>query len=160
MDICPTGYTTIKTTYTAPAWSGKAKPEVPYGWTTTVTVGKNCAPYPTTVTLTKPMATYPVSRSTPAAPEKYVSSAPVKPVAVSSASYMPLPYVSVVNGSAIAYPSYTSSVNVKPAVTSKYAAAGTGTPAYTAPYSKFTGAGGKESVSVVALFGALIFAIL
>lgn len=208
MDICPTGYTTISTTYTAPAWSGMAKPEVPYGWTTTVTVCDNCAAYPTTVTITKPMAypaypteaypagpmttatiyttkihtvtvqkgpsaysyvsievypvyttTYPGSKSMPVAPEKYassmpagpekyvsfmpaapvkysssmpavekyVSSMPVKPVApgLSSVPYAAVPYVSVVNATAMARPSYasTASVNVKPAVTSKYAAA-------------------------------------
>jgi hypothetical protein len=49
---------------------------------------------------------------------------------------------------------------VKPVGTSKYGAAGTGTPANAAPYAKFTGAGAKESVSVVALFSALLFAIV
>lgn len=61
----------------------------------------------------------------------------------------------------MAKPSYasTASVNVKLAVTSKYTAGGTETPASTAPYTRFTGAGGKESVSVIALFGALLFTI-
>ena len=194
MDVCPTGYTTISTTYTAPAWSGMAKPDVPYGWTTTVTVCNNCAAYPTTVTLTKPMTTYPAAApmttatiyatkihtvtlqksssystevypvytttypvnkdvSTPVAPVKYVSSMPAAPVVYSSVPYASVPYVSVVNATAIVKP-YTSSANAKPVY-----AAGTGTPASAAPYAKYTGAGGKESVSVIALFGALLFAL-
>jgi hypothetical protein len=176
-----------------------AKPSIPYGWTTTVTVCDNCAAYPTTITLTKPittylaasapmttatiyatkintitvqgstsystqiypvsMTTYSINKSTPAAPVKYVSSIPVAPVIYSSVPYASVPYasvpyVSVVNATAVVKPN-TSSANAKPVY-----AAGTGTPAYAAPYAKYTGAGAKESVSVIALFGALFFAIV
>lgn len=109
----------------------------------------------------------------PATPEKHVSSIPARPVSISSVPYaavpyssvpyVSLPYVSAVNATASAKPSYASyassaSVNVKPAVTSNHNE-GTGTPASAASYAKFTGAGGKESVSVVALLGALFVAI-
>ncbi|MDB5821275.1 MAG: putative glycosyl family protein [Rhizobacter sp.] len=117
--------------------------------------------------------TYPIGKPVPAGPDSNVPSAPVKPAyvssvpgkaaVVSSVPYGSLPAVSVVNGGAAPgypSPSFASSVNVKPVVTAGHGAAGTGTPANAAPYAKFTGAGVKESVSVVALFSALLFAII
>ncbi|GFF97809.1 endochitinase 2 [Aspergillus udagawae] len=78
IDICPTGFTTVTTTYTTtycpgtntatatatvtnppagPGGSGSQTPAptVPEGWTTTVTVCTQCAAKPTTVTLTLPV---------------------------------------------------------------------------------------------------------
>ncbi|KAE8145430.1 glycoside hydrolase superfamily [Aspergillus avenaceus] len=72
VDICPTGFTTVTTTYTTtycpgtvsssatatelPSGSGfeTTAPAPPEGWTTTVTVCTHCAATPTTVTLTLP----------------------------------------------------------------------------------------------------------
>ncbi|GAD97348.1 class III chitinase ChiA1 [Paecilomyces variotii No. 5] len=73
VDICPTGLTTITTTYTTYYCPGtvsatttpaalptgspsQTTPQLPEGWTTTVTVCTQCAATPTTVTLTKPVA--------------------------------------------------------------------------------------------------------
>ncbi|KAH1577640.1 Endochitinase A1 [Aspergillus fumigatus] len=90
IDICPTGFTTVTTTYTTmycpgtntatatatvtnpPSGPGGAgsqttAPTVPEGWTTTVTVCTQCAAKPTTVTLTLPV-TETGSTSTDAVP--------------------------------------------------------------------------------------------
>ncbi|TID16945.1 glycoside hydrolase family 16 protein [Venturia nashicola] len=56
VDICPTGLTTVTATYKTTVCPGSTTPAVPVGWTTTVTVCKNCGPKPTTVTITKPYA--------------------------------------------------------------------------------------------------------
>ncbi|KAJ9407395.1 CAZyme family GH18 [Paecilomyces variotii] len=73
IDICPTGFTTITTTYTTYYCPGTVSatttpaalptgsssqtttPQLPEGWSTTVTVCTQCAATPTTVTLTKPL---------------------------------------------------------------------------------------------------------
>ncbi|RMJ21370.1 chitinase [Aspergillus sp. HF37] len=71
IDICPTGFTTITTTYTSTYCPATATPTVtnqptgvpaqttspPEGWTKTVTVCTHCASTPTTVTLTLPTKT-------------------------------------------------------------------------------------------------------
>ncbi|KAI9668318.1 MAG: hypothetical protein M1829_005522 [Trizodia sp. TS-e1964] len=57
VSICPTGFTTLKTTYqaTIPATQTLATlTQIPQGWTTTVAVCNNCGAAPTTVTLTVP----------------------------------------------------------------------------------------------------------
>ncbi|CAI6335761.1 unnamed protein product [Periconia digitata] len=58
VDICPTGWTTITTTFTRTICDSCAKPTsppaIPADWTETVTVCTACGPIPTTVTLTKP----------------------------------------------------------------------------------------------------------
>ncbi|KAJ5689350.1 hypothetical protein N7462_003742 [Penicillium macrosclerotiorum] len=69
-DICPTGFTTITTTYTTtfcpgstasatghPSGEVTTTASIPEGWSTTVTVCTQCAATPTTVTLTKPIST-------------------------------------------------------------------------------------------------------
>ncbi|KAK2775254.1 hypothetical protein FQN52_004036 [Onygenales sp. PD_12] len=93
--ICPTGYTTITTSYTTtylpgtasatPTGSDAYPTAPPAGWTTIITVCPKCAATPTTVTLTVPIETYPAAIPTyPANPgQEYpttLSSVPVPTV--------------------------------------------------------------------------------
>jgi chitinase len=177
VDICPTGLTTVSTTYTTMYYPASTTPVVPVGWTTTVTVCKHCGPKPTTLTLTKP-----------------VSSAPAKPVVTSATSYattkeakvtmtiVPVPekeYYSSLSAAGKPIPSSVSVVSsfpVKPVVQSSVLAkpveASTYKPVYgtaaptgyatktsSGPYVQFTGAANKLNVGAGVAVG-LVAAVL
>jgi chitinase len=171
VDVCPTGLTTVTATYKTTVCPGSTTPAVPDGWSTTVTVCKNCGPKPTTITITKPYAAstaveivtlvvkpvpeneYYSSMSTvvvpsvPAAPVKAAPSYPVAPVAASS-----YPIVPVASSSSVS--------PVKPityAAASGYAAPTGSKTGY--PAAQFTGAASRVNVGVGAFVGLIIAAV-
>jgi chitinase len=171
VDVCPTGLTTITTTYKTTVDKGSSTPAVPSGWTTTVTVYGS--PKPTTITLTKPVSPVAVPTSyastvkeivtvvvqpVPAneyysslsAAGKPVPSGPAAPVQPAS-SYTPVAPVAVSSGSP-AKAVYPSGSSVKPV----YAPSGTGywgSKTSSGPIATFTGAASRINVGVGAVVG-------
>ncbi|KAI4950892.1 hypothetical protein J4E86_007400 [Alternaria arbusti] len=96
VDVCPTGLTTVTTTYVATVCTKCAKPtgstDVPEGWTTSVYTASTV-----TVTITKPIATathvpaYPSSAPSVAYPADY----PAKPVSSGKPAYPAVPEASM-----------------------------------------------------------------
>ncbi|KAI4703052.1 hypothetical protein J4E81_001929 [Alternaria sp. BMP 2799] len=96
VDVCPTGLTTVTTTYVATVCIKCAKPtgstDVPEGWTTSVYTASTV-----TVTITKPIATathvpaYPSSAPSVAYPADY----PAKPVSSGKPAYPAIPEASM-----------------------------------------------------------------
>ena len=170
VDICSTGLTTVTATYKTTVCPGSTTPAVPVGWTTTVTVCKNCGPKPTTITITKPYAAstavevvtlvvkpvpakgYYSSLSTVVVssipvPVKAAPSYPVAPVAVSSYPVAPVA------------PSSSPVSPVKPITygsASGYAALTGSKTGY--PAAQFTGAASRVNVGAGAFIGLIIAA--